>query len=239
MLIYFFFSATEPLRLLVETKYNQFISIYFFNEQFAEMFIVFVITVLFYWALGLLFFIIDLTKKPCFIYRYKIQQHSSQILNINWQILVKQVLINQGIQMLVVSILAITRHRFIPSMINSSVPTLPRFAFELLFFLLVQEAVTYYVHRVFHFPSFYRRFHKKHHQWTTPIALSAIYCHPVEHLVINLFPSILGPLLMHSHDLTIYTWYCYVVVDANLIHGGYQFPLSFISPVFHDYHHLK
>eukprot|EP00971_Amphidinium_carterae_P039024 767186-Amphidinium_carterae.1 len=37
-----------------------------------------------------------------------------------------------------------------------------------------------------------------HHKWHAPVALIAIYCHPVEHLLCNILPLLLGPLLCGS-----------------------------------------
>jgi sterol desaturase/sphingolipid hydroxylase (fatty acid hydroxylase superfamily) len=51
--------------------------------------------------------------------------------------------------------------------------------------LLVHELCFYYSHRLLHHPSIYPRVHKKHHEFTAPIALAAAYAHPIEHIVSN------------------------------------------------------
>lgn len=40
-----------------------------------------------------------------------------------------------------------------------------------------------YLSRLLHQPLLYKKTHKKHHEWTAPIGLVAIYADPVEHTV--------------------------------------------------------
>src|SRR2546428_69911 len=72
--------------------------------------------------------------------------------------------------------------------------TLPAFhwvIFELIIFILLQEIGFYYFHRLLHLPSLYKRIHKQHHEWTAPISITAIYCHPIEHIT-NLLSVAIG-----------------------------------------------
>jgi sterol desaturase/sphingolipid hydroxylase (fatty acid hydroxylase superfamily) len=49
--------------------------------------------------------------------------------------------------------------------------------------LLVNEILFFYAHWAMHKGSLYKMFHKKHHEFTAPFALAALYCHPVEFIV--------------------------------------------------------
>jgi len=60
------------------------------------------------------------------------------------------------------------------------------------FFVLTTEVAFYYSHRLLHHPYLYKWIHKKHHTWISPVAISAAYCHPIEHVFSNVLPIALG-----------------------------------------------
>ena len=95
-----------------------------------------------------------------------------------------------------------------------------------------------YFNRLFHHRLFYKKFHKQHHEWTAPIALSAAYCHPVEHLVANLLTPALGVVILDSHIITTWIWFSIMTIATLNDHSGYHLPF-FPSPEAHDFHHLK
>lgn len=43
-----------------------------------------------------------------------------------------------------------------------------------------QDYMTYWMHRIFHMPYLYRRFHRMHHKYVQPTAFSVTAIHPVE-----------------------------------------------------------
>lgn len=75
---------------------------------------------------------------------------------------------------------------------NTPFPNLYTLITHLLAYLIIVEIGFYYSHRLLHNPYFYKRIHKKHHTWISPVAISAAYCHPIEHIVSNITPALLG-----------------------------------------------
>jgi len=121
---------------------------------------------------------------------------------------------------------------------SPSLPTFHWVLFEFVVFILMEEIGFYYSHRLFHHRLLYKHFHKLHHEWQSPISVTAIYAHPLEHLLSNLLPGLLGPLLMGSHLSSALLWFQLAQLSTLNAHSGYHLPFL-PSNEAHDYHHLK
>jgi len=105
-----------------------------------------------------------------------------------------------------------------------------------LVFVLAREVSFYYSHRFLHYGKNYEKYHKKHHEWTSPIAVSAQYADTLEHIFSNLLPVVLGPIIMGSHFVTMVIWSTHVIMRTLNDHSGYRFPWYYDSTR-HDLHH--
>jgi fatty acid hydroxylase domain-containing protein 2 len=58
-----------------------------------------------------------------------------------------------------------------------------------------------------------------------------------EHLITNLLPPMIGPVLLQSHISTVWIWFATVAISTVTDHSGYHLPFL-KSPEFHDHHHV-
>ena len=105
----------------------------------------------------------------------------------------------------------------------------------------------YWTHRIFHFKSIYKLWHKKHHEFTGTVGFAAEYSHPLESLLSNYLPTISGVLFFGSHPLCIIVWIGIRLKQSYEFHSGYCFAGTFVhdylmlvsgeSAAFHHHHH--
>jgi sterol desaturase/sphingolipid hydroxylase (fatty acid hydroxylase superfamily) len=127
----------------------------------------------------------------------------------------------------------------IPSSPTETPPSFFTFIGHMVFILLVEEFGFYYSHRWLHTPFMYQHVHKAHHDFVSPFGASSIACHWFEHILANVSPVLLGPILLQSHPLIYFTWLGIGIMDVVLIgHSGYHFPFL-PSGEKHDWHHLR
>ncbi|CAM9767626.1 unnamed protein product, partial [Heterosigma akashiwo] len=91
----------------------------------------------------------------------------------------------------------------------------------------------YTTHWILHQPPFYKRFHKVHHRFTAPMAISGLYVHPVEFVFESQLSVILGPILLKAHPWTACFWVSNAFLNTCASHSGY----TFLGAEGHDAHH--
>ncbi|XP_076352526.1 fatty acid hydroxylase domain-containing protein 2-like isoform X2 [Tachypleus tridentatus] len=166
---------------------------YFDNDEYnMNIWGTFYVNIGIYWGIGGLYTLVDLTGKPAFLLRYKIQDNAPYpVEHVKVIQVIKQALVNQFIFGIPVLICAYYLRNVIGYSIGPELPTFQWVLLELIVFVLVEEIAFYYSHRFLHHPHIYKYIHKQHHEWTAPIAISAIYCHPVEYVLSSVLPTIL------------------------------------------------
>ena len=171
-------------------RFNRLLEQYFQNDRkLADIVISGSIIIGLYWTVGILYTIVDITGRPRFLLQYKIQSNN-QINYRNMKLLIKQVLINQLLSIFLSVAFFQLKYRYCKPIETAPGPV--QIVLEIICFMLLREIFFYYSHRLLHHPKIYRHIHKQHHEWQTPIAIAAIYCHPVEHIVSNALPILVG-----------------------------------------------
>ena len=197
------------------------------------------INIIVYWCLGLFYLMIDnisINKYNIFT-KYKIQNNKYPLNNNNYLLYdtIKLVLFNQIIiNPIIIYIIYINNI----GILDRPLPSTYYIFYDLFKSLLIVEFVFYYIHRLLHTKYLYKHIHYIHHIYNTPIAIGAIYAHPVEYIFGNILPVILGPLILQSHVITFLLFQLFAIINTINSHSGYNIPLLF-NPIDHDIHHLK
>ncbi|XP_035788386.1 fatty acid hydroxylase domain-containing protein 2-like [Anopheles albimanus] len=192
-----------------------------------------------YWCVGGIYTLFDLTAWPATIRRYKMQPGTNEpvdrgrLLRVIGTVLLNQTVVGVPMAYCMYRAMCVRGLRELREL-----PTFHWVLAELSFCIFVEEIGFYYAHRLLHHGRLYRYIHKRHHEWTAPIAITAIYCHPVEHVFSNLVPPFVGIFLLGSHVAVAWLWFTLVILSTLNAHSGYHLPF-FPSPEAHDFHHLK
>ncbi|XP_066474408.1 fatty acid hydroxylase domain-containing protein 2 isoform X2 [Tiliqua scincoides] len=192
-----------------------------------------------FWGFNGILMVADVTGKPTFITRYRIQLGKNDPVDRDkLHSAIRTVLFNSYIINVAVAMLfwPIVKWRGEPCSLQ--LPTFHWLLVELSIFTVVEEILFYYSHRLVHHPLLYKHIHKKHHEWTAPVGVVSLYAHPVEHVLSNLLPVLMGPVLLKSHITSTSVWLCLALLVTTISHCGYHLPFL-PSPEFHDFHHVK
>ncbi|XP_015909257.1 fatty acid hydroxylase domain-containing protein 2-like [Parasteatoda tepidariorum] len=212
------------------------------NDVALHVLIPLIIMLITYWSTSLFFSFVDMKGKPNFITKFKIPDKNGtnyprtspqRLRHVAFQVLFNQTVIAVPVIYFCYMLKSITGCNK-----GYVFPKLHRFVFDFILQILTEEVFFYYSHRILHHPLLYKRFHKRHHEWVSPIGVSAIYCTPVEHVLSNLLPTFLGSVIFKLHVTSMWSWLVFATSYGVIVHSGYHLPFT-PTPEFHHYHHHK
>lgn len=120
--------------------------------------------------------------------------------------------------------------------ISLHLPTTQQLMFQGPVFMMGYDIIFFHAHKAFHEnKTLYARIHKIHHTWPAPVALTASFAHPVEHVVANLCSSLCGCFLCSAHPAVMLTWCVLFWTGSAGHHSGYWSD----DDGMHDLHHEK
>jgi len=137
---------------------------------------------------------------------------------------------------------------FPPLTDTESIPSFSTFLKHGLLMMTLEDFSFYWAHRLFHQPTMYRMFHKKHHIHFNTIYMTSVYSHWLEFALGNVTCMLLGMVLLngHLHLVTLNAFIVFRLLETNEGHSGYDLPWSpfkifpfSTDPSYHNYHHLK
>jgi sterol desaturase/sphingolipid hydroxylase (fatty acid hydroxylase superfamily) len=108
------------------------------------------------------------------------------------------------------------------------------FVYRVILCAIITEALFFVAHKLFHIRLLYP-YHKIHHDFVEPCAVSAMYCHPLEAVFCNQLAIIVGPMITGMTFEQKMLWAIIVAVNTLKAHSGLRFP-GFNSR-YHDIHH--
>ncbi|XP_066357197.1 very-long-chain aldehyde decarbonylase GL1-10-like [Miscanthus floridulus] len=122
-------------------------------------------------------------------------------------------------------------------------PSVWETAMHLMVYSLVDDYLSYWLHRFLHTKWGYKKIHCIHHEKTAPTGFAAAYAAGTE-LSLYLVALFVGPAIVPSHITTHWLLYAIRIMEAFDTHCGYHFPFSLTRVIpfyggaeFHDYHH--
>jgi 4-alpha-methyl-delta7-sterol-4alpha-methyl oxidase len=125
---------------------------------------------------------------------------------------------------------------------SGELPSILEISWQIGLFLIIDDFIFYWAHRILHTKWFYKKIHALHHKAKDSVSLTSVYFHPAEYLLVTA-STLAGPVLIEAHIYTIYIWIIIRQIIAAEGHSGYQIPYfltvipGYDGTVFHDWHH--
>lgn len=108
----------------------------------------------------------------------------------------------------------------------TTIPSFPQMFISFTLCMMIYEVSFFYLHWMLHHPLIYKKIHKKHHQYTTPVAVADLYQHPVEYFLLSIVPPSLAVFISQSCVATSMIFMTCIVILPVFEHCGLHLPFA-------------
>lgn len=97
-----------------------------------------------------------------------------------------------------------------------------------IFCAICEDATFHCSHRFLHQRWIYPYIHKIHHKHQNSVCIASENAHPIEFMIGNVVPVLMGPLILGNkiHFFSTLTWITVRILESHDAHCGYEFPWS-------------
>lgn len=129
---------------------------------------------------------------------------------------------------------------------NNELPIWYVIVAQLLFFVLLDDFLYYWMHRYMHENKWLLRYvHSVHHRVRNTCGINGNYMHWLEYSLTATL-TLIGPILLGAHLYVLWVWVIIRQIEGADGHIGYDIPWNpvhllpvYEGPVYHDFHHAK
>jgi len=213
------------------------------DERFFFTFVSTIVNSGTFWGLNLLLFFVD---RYNLLAKYKINPNQwadpKLVKKATIKLLFGHIFINPAVEYYVLY----PAHQYFGMQSDpSSIPSAFTIAWHFLAYMLILDSLFYWAHRMLHHRRIYKYIHKQHHEFFISNGIATEYAHPVEEIVANAFPTVIGPILFGAHVYEYQLWLIFRLWETVDAHSGYHVPWSPWrilpsiqgGPDRHDFHH--
>ncbi|CAF3805704.1 unnamed protein product [Rotaria socialis] len=200
-----------------------------------------------FWLCNGFLIIIELYDFPS-IDKYRIQKHKKKLRfqpDVT-QLMIKQTIRHQISTVFLAPLLYYLLNYFGHLEMQGPRPAWSTIVYQLVLFILSEDAIFFWTHYLFHIPWLYKTIHKKHHIFKQPTGVVSVLSDPIEGLQNQLAVWFMPVLLKEKHIFTVCIWIVIRVYQTVNAHSGYNLP--YVSTQYwvpwimsgtlaHDFHH--
>ena len=103
--------------------------------------------------------------------------------------------------------------------------------------VLLTDVLFYIMHRVAHIKPLYKGVHTVHHEFNIPIAVGALYAHPLEHVFVNVLTTVAPLFIVRANPTVALLWTAIASANTVVAHSATEKDGS--HGLHHRYHHCN